>query len=1146
MRKLLKSSLAALAIGLGIATAAHAEDIDIFIGASSGTSDYPNVLIVLDNSSNWSATSQHWPLDPSPPAGADTAHACSATQCDQGYYEVKSIRSVVNALPTNALTGDVEVNIGLMMFNSPNAGGHKGGYMSFAIRKMSAANKAALIAKLDQILSNWNAAKTNSSVQYSAALWDAFKYFGGYTDIAHATTNEAPSASPTFSTIPVFGTAFWGTNTDQTSPVLPDWTAYDGNNYVPPTQTSCGKNYIIFVGNGFPNGETANENIQEVLRKLTNPSSPPSSITEFPLASYACSSSSAWSSYSACYADSTACAAALPGDSATAMYRCTGTGCSGNDQLVQRCTSITATYSVPTGSESGRYADEFTNFLYKTDVSSVSGQQNIVTYAIDVYKDAPDQKQTALLRNMAKYGGGQYFAATNEDAIVNAFKQIFADITSVNSTFASASLPVNATNRAQNENQVFIGMFRPDPEAKPRWFGNVKRYQIVLDGNDVTLGDKDGAAAVSSQTGFILDCATSFWTSDSSNYWESYTVNPNPAGACTTVTNNKYSDLPDGPRVEKGAVAEVLRKGNNPTATDTTPTWLVNRTIYATSSATATALASLSSLTTLSTTSPSLREWVRGFDVGSDKSPGYPKENSAGTKETRASIHGDVVHSRPLPVNYGSSIVVYYGANDGMLRAVDAATGKEKWAFLPYEFNSRLQRLQDNEPKVNYPSISTSLVPTPTAKDYFWDGSIGIVQNADNSKVWLYPTMRRGGRMMYALNVTAADSPSIKWKAGCPNLTNDTDCVTTSDMGQTWAMPNPAPVRGYSTTDLVVFLGGGYDACEDANTATPSCAAAKGRGVFVFDADSGALVKQLSTTRSVAADIALADVNGDGYADYAYAVDTGGNLYRISMVSRSVAVDGTVTYTSLASSAWTITRVAYTTGSGGLGGARKFMFPPSLLATSPTTGKVYLALGSGDREHPLEAHYPYGSVTNRFYMFLDDLSSTATFNLDDAATMNNVTTDPGCDASRVLPTGSTKGWFMDLNQYGVGEQTVTSSVIVGGLIAFSTNRPIPAAAGTCNSALGEARGYWVNLLNGSGAIGVSGTCGGARSGAFVGGGLPPSPVVGIVPINGQPTTVVIGAMDKEGVGKSPLDPGKPPLTVTATRKRVYQYTTGDN
>lgn len=1117
-----------------------AEDIDIFIGASSGTADYPNVLLVLDNSSNWSAANQGWPTDASPPV------ACGNDCNKQGYYELKALRTVINALPTNAITGDVEVNLGLMLFNNSNAS-RDGGYVRSAIKKMSAANKAAFIARIDAIITSFNTETAAASVQYSAVLFDAFKYFGGYTDIANATKNLAPTTTPTYSSVPVFGTRFWGSN--DADGTKPDSSAYSGSDYLPPAQTSCGKNYIIFVGNGFPGKDNTVPDMGQVVKDLTNPSSPPSTITEFPTASYSCSSSASWSNASG-YSCGGACTA--PASSASTLYQCVKSDCSGNNKRVQQCTAITTAYATPSGNSADRYADELTNFLYKTDASSVAGQQNVITYTLDVYKDQPSTDQTALLRNMAKYGGGQYYAASDETGIANAFKQIFAEISSVNSTFASASLPVNATNRAQNENQVFIGMFRPDPEAKPRWFGNLKRYQLISDGSTVQLGDKDGTAAVNTQTGFILDCVTSYWTSDSSNYWENYTINPNPAGACTTSANNKYSDLPDGPRVEKGAVAEVLRKGNNPTATDTTPTWLVNRTIYATSSTASTTLTTLSSLATLSTTAPSLKDWVLGSDVGSNKSTGYPKEYSLAdastpSTRTRASIHGDVVHSRPLPVNYGSnSIVVYYGANDGMLRAVDASTGREKWAFLPYEFNSRLQRLQDNEPKISYPSMSGSITPTPTAKDYFWDGSIGVVQNADNTKVWLYPTMRRGGRMIYALDVTNPASPSIKWKTGCPNLTNDTGCVSGGDgIGQTWSMPNAAPVKGYSATDLAIFMGGGYDSCEDANTTSPSCGAAKGLGVYIFDASAGTLLKQFSTTRSVAADVAVIDIDGDGYADYAYAVDTGGNLYRISMAQRTVS-GSTVSYTPLASAAWTITKVAYTNGSGGMGGARKFLFAPSLLATGPATGKVYIAIGTGDREHPLESHYPFGSVTNRFYVFLDDLASVATFDLDDSTTMNNVTTDPGCEATGVIPTGNKKGWFMDLNQYGQGEQTVTSSLIIGGLITFSTNRPISAAAGTCSTMLGEARGYWVNLLTGSGAIGVNGNCGGERSGVFVGGGLPPSPVVGTVPINGTPTTVVIGAVQKGGGASSPISPQKPAPTISATRKRIYNYTTGDN
>ena len=122
---------------------------------------------------------------------------------------------------------------------------------------------------------------------------------------------------------------------------------------------------------------------------------------------------------------------------------------------------------------------------------------------------------------------------------------------------------------------------------------------------------------------------------------------------------------------------------------------------------------------------------------------------------------------------------------------------------------------------------------------------------------------------------------------------------------------------------------------------------------------------------------------------------------------------------------------------------------------------------------------------------------------------------------------------------------MTSAVIAGGMVTVSTNRPIPPASGTCSTALGEARGYWVNLFNASGAMGVTGSCGGGRYGTFAGGGLPPSPVFGTVPINGVPTTVLIGAIQRGGGASSPIAPQKMRPTIPSTRKVHYWKNSGD-
>jgi type IV pilus assembly protein PilY1 len=211
---------------------------------------------------------------------------------------------------------------------------------------------------------------------------------------------------------------------------------------------------------------------------------------------------------------------------------------------------------------------------------------------------------------------------------------------------------------------------------------------------------------------------------------------------------------------------------------------------------------------------------------------------------------------------------------------------------------------------------------------------------------------------------------------------------------------------------------------------------------------------------------------------------------------------------------------------------------------------VYLALGTGEREHPLQTHYPYTTaVANRFYVYLDDTSvspanKAAAVNLDAVGTLTDFTFNPSCGGTTMLPNSARKGWYIDLNQHGAGEQTVTAAAIAAGMLTFSTNRPIPALAGTCSTTLGEARGYFVNLFSGSGVIGTSDSCGGSQSATFVGGGLPPSPVVATVAVQGQTETVLIGAIQKNGGASSVVGAQKVTPPLNFKRKMIYWFTSG--
>jgi len=1106
---LARRAVLGLALGLSSILAllpqpAGADDIDIFTGASAGANVNPRILIVLDNTSNWARQNQKWPGGVS-----------------QGQSEANAIKRVVAEL-------DGSVSLGLMEFVTGGNANQDGGFIRRAIQPMNAANKSAFSAELTTIYNNINSPdeKRNSNTPYGNLMYDVYNYFAGEQSYSPSAVIAGKADSAGYST----------NYTRFKSPLSVD--------------NACGKTFIIFIGNPNASGPSSDTSANTALLNALNNNKTAGGaiipVTQLGLPNFSTqtvSTPTTIGTTGACYGNATAAAAGLSAFSATcadytdgcrignAVPSPAGVCTAGNSQysVVATDTIITnvptGTYSTDTGP---RNADEWARLLHDRGIPLPNStiRPNVTTYTIDVYNAQQNAEHTSLMLSMARAGGGKYFAARNEEAIVDALKEILVEIQAVNTTFASTSLPVNATNRSQNENQVFIGMFRPDPDAKPRWFGNLKRYQLVDNKGTIDLGDAAGKLAVNPVTGFVTPCATSYWSGDSGSYWSGLGLSPDPAGTCTTSGFNKYSDAPDGPFVEKGAAAQILRQGNVPAGSASSSA--VNRKVL--THVPGTGLTDLTPANSGMDTN--LVKFIRGEDTNNEKGGGP-------SSTTRPSIHGDVIHSRPLPVNYGADkggVTVFYGANDGTLRALNAGTGVERWAFVAPEFFPRLSRLKSNTPLVAYPNMP-ALDIEPVKKDYFFDGSTGVYQDAASTKVWIYPTMRRGGRMIYALDVSDVANPRFKWKAGCPNLGNDTGCTSgMAGIGQTWSTPGVAFLKGYEDgKKAVVVVGGGYDSCEDADSRAPACATPKGGQIYVLDADTGAIVRSFATTRSVAADVAMVDIDNDAMPDYAYAADTGGNLYRVDFVDAS--------RNARASSAWSSRKVAYTTGGG-----RKFLFAPALL---PATDNVYVAIGSGDREHPLASQYPFAGVTNRFYVYKDSLNAPPAAQAIDLDALENYSASSTntCANAPVYPSGSLRGWFMDLNANGQGEQVVTSALIAGGMVTFSTNRPIPPAQGTCSTTLGEARGYWVNLLNGSGAIGVNGTCGGQRSSPFVGGGLPPSPVLANgVPINGKATTVVIGAVQKGSdgaVGASvPISPQKIRPAISSRRKRAYSYTSG--
>ena len=544
-------------------------------------------------------------------------------------------------------------------------------------------------------------------------------------------------------------------------------------------------------------------------------------------------------------------------------------------------------------SDEANWADEFAAFFNRgSDLdTTLEGAQNISVHTLAVTGASSDGNYPNFIRWIAKEGGGLYQAARNSDEIVVGLTKIFNQVRAANSVFSSASLPVSANTQGTYLNQVYIGMFRPDGNALPRWVGNLKQFQFVYDAaqNTLRLADSALVPAVSPTTGFIDTGATSFWTTPSS-FW----INVEAA------SSGRYSrsDAPDGEVVEKGGIAQWLRtrywesRAGRPVYTcvgsgcdgGTTGIDLAaagSNYVFQTDNTSLTAAM-------LGVGSDTERElvirWIRGrqnvtsTNVANESVARDQLGQAPDGVSVRPSIHGDVLHSRPVAINYGGTrgVVVYYGSNDGMLRAVNgnktgSGAGSEMWSFVAPEHFASLNRLRENDPQVRYPSTPAA-VAGAIPRNYFFDGPIGAYQNTATNEVLLFPGMRRGGRGIYAFNVTNPDRPHLMWRI------NHT-MADYASLGQTWSMPRISRIKG--SADPVLIMGAGYDPI--AEDSSPAGASTVGRGVYVINMRTGARLGFIATDYSVPADVSIVDSDGDGFVDRAYVVDVRAQLYRIDI-----------------------------------------------------------------------------------------------------------------------------------------------------------------------------------------------------------------------------------------------------------------------
>ena len=441
----------------------------------------------------------------------------------------------------------------------------------------------------------------------------------------------------------------------------------------------------------------------------------------------------------------------------------------------------------------GICADDLARYMNEKDLLDDEAIQNVTSYWVGL--DIASGK--AFLTEAATAGGGKFYSASNSAELAQVFTEIVARILDETLTFTAPTVAVNAFNRTQNLNFLYMSVFKPAQQY--RWEGNIKKYQITPEGEIMDAHDP-ALAAVDASTGFFKKNALSYW-SDAVDGDEA-----SLGGAAGELTNPATRKVYTMTGAESGTLTEKLsdHKGSTDYA-------LVNPLFFKDSTETASPVPDRPSDTI---GLDGLIDWAYGVDVLDENGDGD-------TTDARADM-GDPLHSRPATVIYGGpaddpDITLYATTNDGYLQAINAKTGQELWSFIPKEMLNRLEPLMLND--------------ETDSRDYGLDGSMevarldrngnGTIESGDGDRVYLYFGMRRGGYHYYAVDVTTRTSPKLMWRIGRADSGIAADSSKElPGVGQTWSSPTVARVNidrswGSNTDKMVLIFGGGYDTGQD-------------------------------------------------------------------------------------------------------------------------------------------------------------------------------------------------------------------------------------------------------------------------------------------------------------------------------------------
>jgi type IV pilus assembly protein PilY1 len=699
----------------------------------------------------------------------------------------------------------------------------------------------------------------------------------------------------------------------------------------------------------------------------------------------------------------------------------------------------------------------------------IAGPQTIKVSTIGFGGDLDNSEQD-FLRRTAEKGQGTFVMANSFDELKDAFKVTTRKAITANTAFAAPALAVNAFNRTQDGNRIYFALFRTSTE--PGWGGNLKAYELAAqpDGS-IAIEDAAGEPAVDPDTGLFHFYSRSIWSA--------------AADGNDALLGGAASNLDDGNRNIytwiNGSDGDPLIDPDNAFAA-----WNSGHANFTD------AMFGLDG--TESYTRADLMNWLGGVDP----TTGIGRRHM-----------GDPLHSRPVVVTYGTTDAdpdqkIFVTTNDGMLHIIDADTGVEDFAFIAEETLKNAKRLYEGD--------------ASAGKAYGLDGALQLYIDegaayepgiSGGDKAYLYAGMRRGGRTYYAFDMTNPASPKILWRITGGDVDMDgTDNDPFYYLGQTFSTPQLGELKIAGSARKVLIFGGGYDTRQDdpdgsgGTTSDPYVRDEMGHAIYIVDAltgdrlwwasgNNGADLYIPEMINSIPSDVAVIDIDNDGWTDRLYVGDTGGRIFRIDLEEFNddpywISSTGGM-IADIGGSSETITNADGTSESithpddKSIPNNRKLFYAPDIVRVeNGNDDYLAVAFGTGNRAHPSYPIIGDTAVEDKFFVLKDPHiltkpgTSPASYDygirMGDGGHLYNATdnlvmsADTGVRDTAVTAMNTAKGWYIDLEHEG--EKALAPAVTLNYKTYFTTFEPLDLDLSTCQARTGIGRLYTIDIRNG--------------------------------------------------------------------------------